>query len=207
MLVGVIICRQGCDVHIKLANLGVIGELLGGLGRHWGLWGPRDDIGRDHGAANTLLDLDPKVHRWLHRDQGGSHRVADHNVGLKRAANVDQGRIDVEPCGSAYHCQAYPTALPLTHLRLICGHSDRCADEHQSTGQGTYGEEHRPSRPSGGAAAVQPHFREAKAAFRGHNRGFPDELDSAVSIGALAGSLEGLRAHLRRPALPQTAQQ
>ena len=64
-----------------------------------------------------------------------------------------------------------------------------------------------PVGPQEELPAAQPHFGEAIALFRGHDRAFPDELDGAMSKGALAERLDGSRAHLQRPALPRMAQQ
>ena len=64
-----------------------------------------------------------------------------------------------------------------------------------------------PAGPQKELPAAQPHFGEAIAVFRGHDRGFPDELDGVMSKGALAERLDGLRAHLQRPALPRMAPQ
>ena len=59
--------------------------------------------------------------------------------------------------------------------------------------------------PSKGAAAVQQ--REAMTAIGGQERGFLYKLDGRMLMGAWAESLDGLRAHLQRPALPRMAPQ
>ena len=64
-----------------------------------------------------------------------------------------------------------------------------------------------PAGPQEELPAAQPHCGEAVAVFKGHDRGFPDELDGAMSKRALAERLDGLRAHLQPPALPQMDRQ